>query len=105
MANVKRSTLGCLLEMVLHIEPYAKGFEVFGHDKIGRKVVLARRTALEPILLEGAQAAQCLADFSGKPVTLQVQSESTEEFLPKKHSEEGLPDVDQGLLPLDDVDL
>ena len=83
MANIKRSVLGSLLGGVLHIEPYPKGFEVFGHDKMGRKVVLARRTELEPSILDGAQAAQCLADFAGKSVTLQIQSERTEEFLPK----------------------
>lgn len=83
MAKIKRGVLGTLVEMIIHIGPYPKGFEVFGHDKLGRKVVLARRTELEPILLEGAQAAQCLADFARKPVTLQVQSERTEEFFPK----------------------
>lgn len=83
MAKVKRSILGSIAEMVIHIEPYAKGFEAYGYDKLGRKVWLARRTELEPLILDGAQAAQCLADFAGKPVTLQVQQEKKEEFFPK----------------------
>lgn len=83
MAKVKRSILGTLVEMVVHVEPYQKGFQVFGYDKLGRKVVLARRTELEPLIQDGAEVAQCLADFAKKPVTLQVQSDRSEEFLPK----------------------
>jgi len=83
VAKVKRSVLGIIAEMIIHIESSPKGFEVYSYDKLGRKVVLARRTELEPIIPDGARAAQCLADFSGKPVTLQVQSERTEEFFPK----------------------
>lgn len=83
MAKVKRSILGTLVGTTIHIEPYQKGFEVFGYDKLGRKVVLVRRTELEPLLQDGADVAQCLADFAKKPVTLQVQSERTQEFLPK----------------------
>lgn len=83
MAKVKRSILGTLVGLTIHIEPYPKGFEVFGYDKLGRKVVIARRAELEPLIQDGAEVAQCLADFAGKPVTLQVQSEKKEEFLPK----------------------
>lgn len=84
MANMKRSVLGTIVEMIIQIEPTKKGFEAFGHDKLGRKVVLARRTELEPMIADASQAAQCLADFAGKPVTLQVLSERTEMFPPKK---------------------
>ncbi|WP_224963119.1 hypothetical protein [Geomonas subterranea] len=86
MANVKRSILGTVAEMVIHIEPYPKGFEVYGHDKMGRKVVFARRAAFEPIVEDGARVAQCLADFAKKPVTLRVQSDATQEFFPEKAS-------------------
>lgn len=83
MANIKRSILGNVAEMVIHIETYPKGFEAFGFDKLGRKVIFARRTALEPIILDGARVAQGLADFARKPVALRVQSEKREDFLPK----------------------
>ncbi|QWV92385.1 hypothetical protein KP004_14370 [Geomonas oryzisoli] len=82
MANIKRSILGNVAEMVIDIDAYPKGFEVFGHDKLGRKVVFARRSTLEPIILDGARVAQSLADFAKKPVTLRVQSEKREEFFP-----------------------
>lgn len=82
MAKVKRSILGTLVEMTIHIDPYPKGFEAYSYDRLGRKVVLARRTELEPLIQDGAEAAQCLADFAKKPVTLQVQEEKMEEFVP-----------------------
>lgn len=83
MAKIKRSILGTIVEMVIYIDPYPKGFQAYGYDRMGRKVVLARRVELEPLIADGAEAAQCLADFARKPVTLQVQQEKTEEFLPK----------------------
>ncbi|MBU5614493.1 hypothetical protein [Geomonas azotofigens] len=83
MANVKRSILGNIADMVIDIDPYPKGFEVYGHDKLGRKVVFARRTLLDPIIEDGARVAQSLADFAKKTVTLRVHSEKREEFFPK----------------------
>ncbi|GFO66114.1 hypothetical protein M1B72_05525 [Geomonas paludis] len=82
MAKAKRSVLGSIADRVIHIESSPKGFEAFGHDKLGRKVVLARRTALDAMVLDGAEVAQCLADFTRKPVTLRLQSENREEFFP-----------------------
>jgi hypothetical protein len=83
VAKVKRSILGSIAEMIIHIGPYPKGFEAYGYDKLGRKIVLARRTELEPVILNGAEVAQCLADFAKEAVTLKAPEGKTEEFLPK----------------------
>lgn len=83
MANIKRSTLGTIAEMVLHLEACAKGFEVFGLDKLGRKVVLVRRTELEACVADATGASQVLANFRKKTVQLKIQSERVEEFPPE----------------------
>lgn len=84
MANLKRGTLGLIAEMVLHLDSNPKGFEVFGYDKIGRKVVLTRRKELEACLVDAATTAQALANFRQKTVQLHIQSERVEEFSPEK---------------------
>jgi len=83
MAKIKRGILGSIAEMVLYLEPSAKSFEVYGIDKIGRKVVLVRRIELEPCLVDAADAAQLLANFRKKTVQLHIESERVEEFQPK----------------------
>lgn len=83
MANVKRSVLGSIVEMVLYLQPSAKGFEVFGVDRVGRKVILARHTDREACIADAASAAQVLANFRKKPVRLEVETEGTQEFCPE----------------------
>ena len=82
MAKLKRGTLGTIAEMVLYLNAGAKGFEVFGTDKVGRKVVLIRRKELEACAADAARVAQELADFRNKTVQLDIQSERVEEFHP-----------------------
>jgi len=82
LAKLKRGTLGTIAEMVLYLNASAKGFEVFGTDKVGRKVVLVRRKELEACVADAARVAQELADFRKKTVQLDIQSERVEEFHP-----------------------
>lgn len=82
MAKIRRGTLGLIAEMVLYLNASAKGFEVFGTDKEGRKVVLVRRKELEACMVDAASVAQELADFRKKTVQLDIQSERVEEFHP-----------------------
>jgi len=83
MAKLKRSTLGIIAEMVLDLKACPNGFEVFGMDKVGRKVILVRRKELEPCIADAARVAQALANFRKKTVQLDVQSERVEEFHPE----------------------
>lgn len=83
MTRLKRSTLGLIAEMVLHLEASAKGFQVFGIDSVGRKVVLVRRKELTPCVADAASTAQALANFRKKTVQLDIQSERVEEFFPE----------------------
>lgn len=83
MATIKRSTLGNIAEMVLYLNACANGFEVFGMDKVGRKVVLVRRKEVEACLADAASMAQGLANFRKKTVQLDIQSERVEEFHPE----------------------
>ncbi|HEY6873646.1 MAG TPA: hypothetical protein VI298_13070 [Geobacteraceae bacterium] len=87
MAKFKRSTLGLIAEMVLHLKACANGFEVFGMDRVGRKVVLVRRKDPEACLVDAASAAQALADFRNKTVQLDIQSERIEEFYPERSTQ------------------
>ena len=82
MGKLKRGTLGTIAEMVLYLNASAKGFEVFGTDKVGRKVVLIRRKELEACVADAVRVAQELADFRNKTVQLDIQSERVEEFHP-----------------------
>ncbi|HBG05474.1 MAG: hypothetical protein A2075_20970 [Geobacteraceae bacterium GWC2_58_44] len=82
MANFKRSTLGLIHEMVLCLTTSTKGFEVFGMDRVGRKVVLVRRKKLEACMADAALMAQALANFRKKTVRLDIQSERVDEFHP-----------------------
>lgn len=83
MAKIKRSTLGVIAEMVLYLKAGARGFEVYGVDKVGRKVVLIRRKELEPCVADAASAAQALANFRKKTAQLDIQSGRVEEFNPE----------------------
>jgi hypothetical protein len=87
MTRLKRSTLGLIAEMVLNLEASPKGFEVFGIDSVGRKVVLVRRKELAPCLEDAAGTAQALANFRKKTVQLNIQSERVEEFHPEERVE------------------
>jgi len=79
----KRSTLGIIVEMVLYLKPYANGYEVFGMDKEGRKVIIVRRKDLELCMADAANGAQFLANFKKKTVQLNILSERVEEFYPE----------------------
>ena len=83
MAKFRRSTLGHIVEMVLYLKTYANGYEVFGMDKEGRKVVLVRRKELEACVADAANGAQVLANFRKKTVQLDILSERVEEFYPE----------------------
>ena len=83
MAKVKRSVLGCIAEMVLFVKASPKGFEIFGLDKLGRKVVFSRRTELDKCVADAADTAQQLANFRKKVVRLEVESEEPRDFLPE----------------------
>jgi hypothetical protein len=89
MAKIKRSTLGTIAEMFLYLNACAKGFEMFGMDKVGRKVVLVRRKELEDCLADATSVAQDLANFRKKTVRLDIQSERVEEFYPENIEPDG----------------
>ncbi len=88
MAKLKRSTLGIIAEMVLYLKTCTNGFEVFGMDKVGRKVVLVRRKELEACVADAASVAQVLANFRKKTVQLDIQSERVAEFYPENKEPE-----------------
>ena len=83
MAKLKRSTLGLIAEMVLYLKAAPRGFEVFGMDNAGRRVVLNRRKKFEDCVADAASSAQALANFRKKTVQLDIQSERVEEFNPE----------------------
>jgi hypothetical protein len=93
MAQLKRSTLGVVAEMVLFLRDCRHGFEVFGMDKVGRKVILVCRKELENCLVDAADVAQALANFRKKTVKLDIQSERVEEYHPEKTELEQSPNL------------
>ena len=82
--KTERSTLGVIADMVLYLKVCKNGFEVFGTDKVGRKVVLVRRKELVSCVEDAAEVAQDLANFRKKNGAVRYTVRTGGGILPRK---------------------